>query len=123
MPADGFETGRTSTAYLVPAVSVAGVAKFAAKNPPAPLLKPGMVAVARSGPVGRPPASVALTETVRFGNVPVQVLQKRSRSTRDSCPVTPAWKVCAAQFVALNPNPLFVTLRFCWSTFAGLSRV
>src|SRR3954462_13811620 len=112
MPADGFETGRTTIAYLVPAVSVSGVAKFAVKNPPAPVEKPGMVAVARSAPVGRPPL-VARMETARFGVVPVQPLQNRSRSTLVRLPLTPAVNVWPAQLVAFMPKPLLVTTVFC----------
>jgi hypothetical protein len=60
-------------------VSVGGVLKFAAKKPPEPLEKPGIVAVARSAPVGR---SLLLfrIETVMFGVVPVQPLQNRLMS-------------------------------------------
>ena len=58
-------------------------------NTDLPVVLPGMVVTARSDPVGRPPL-VALIETVRFGVVPVQALQNRSRSTRVSWPVTPA---------------------------------
>ena len=58
---------------------MAGLAKFAAKKPPEPLEKPGIVAVARSAPVGRSPL-VALIDTVMFGVVPVHPEQNRSKS-------------------------------------------
>src|SRR6266567_1184643 len=112
MPAEGFDTGRNTNAYLVPAVRVGGVLKFAAKKPPEPLEKPGIVAVARSAPVGKSPL-VALTDTVIFGVVPVHPLQNRSTSALVSWPVTPAVKVWPNQLVEVNPKPLLVTERFC----------
>src|SRR5215212_2088692 len=87
IPGEGFATGRTTSAYLVPAVTFKGVTRFAAKYPPALVENPGIVAVARSAPVGRSPV-VFLIETVRFGVVPVQPLQKRSTSTRVNDPLT-----------------------------------
>ena len=78
-PARVKETTRITNAYRVPAVRVGGLAKFAVKNPPEPLEKPGMVAVARSAPVGRS-LLVALIDTVMFGVVPVHPEQNRSRS-------------------------------------------
>src|SRR5436305_4799066 len=107
MPAEVLLTGRTITAYRVPAVTASGLAKFAVKKPPAPLLKPVMVAVARSGPVGTAglPA-VARIETVRLGVVPAHPLQNRSRSARVSCPLTAAVKVWPAQPVELKAKPL-----------------
>src|SRR5215470_9342665 len=96
------------TAYLVPAVSVVGVAKLAEKYPPAPLLNPGIVVTARSDPVGTLP-EVARIETVRFGVVPVQFVQKRSRSTLVKRPVIADVKVCPAQVVLVKLKPLFVT--------------
>ena len=56
-------------AYCVPAVTAKGAAKVPVKNPLP--LKPGIVAVARSAPVGSPP-DVARMESVRSGVVPVQ---------------------------------------------------
>ena len=81
VPVDGFATGRTISAYRVPAVNVGGETKFAAKNAPAPFEKPGIVVIARSGPVGKSPL-VALIETLRFGVVPVQAEQNKKRSAR-----------------------------------------
>src|SRR3954471_2211365 len=81
-----------------------------------------MVALARSAPVGNPPL-VARMDTARFGVVPVQLLQNRSRSTRVRLPLTPAVNVWPAQLVALIPKPLFVTVVFCWSILAAFSRV
>src|ERR1041385_1851480 len=96
--------------------------RLALKKPPAPVEKPAIVPVARSGRGGSAglPA-VARRETVRFGIVPVQPLQKRSRSARVSVPVCAAVKVCPAQLVLLNPKPLLVTVRFCWSMKSGLA--
>ena len=54
VPGDGLVVGRTTSAYCVPAVIVAGVANVAEWNPEDPLLKPVIVAEARSAPVGRP---------------------------------------------------------------------
>ena len=114
VPAEGFETARNTMAYRVPAVSVGGTAKFAEKNPPEGLLKPAIVAVARSTPVGTGVAPVvARIETVMFGVVPVQPEQKRLRSTCVSWPATPAVKVCPAHAVLLNPKPAFVVVVFC----------
>ena len=77
-------------------------------------MKPAIVAVARSAPVGTGVAPVvARIETVRFGNVPVQPLQKRSRSTCVSWPVTPAVNVWPAQLVLVIPKPFGVTDVFC----------
>ena len=60
----------------------AGLAKLAEKNPPPPLLKPVIVAAARSGPVGASGLPVvARIEAVIFGVVPVHEAQKRFRST------------------------------------------
>src|SRR5437870_7765114 len=99
------------------------MAKFAGKKPPDALEKPGVVATARSEPVGTGGLPVvARIDTVRFGVVPVQLLQKRSRSTLVSLPETPGTKVWPAQDVLLNPKPLLVTVRFCWSTALGLAR-
>ena len=82
------------TAYRVPAVTIVGVVNVAVKKPPEPLEKPGIVAVARSGPVGSGVVPVvARIETVKFGVVPVHALQKRSRSTRVSKPLLGALKV------------------------------
>src|SRR4029453_4464179 len=109
--------------FLDQVAAVRAVPKLAEKYPPAPLLNPGMVATARSAPVGSAGLPVAARiETGRFGVVPVQPLQKRSRSTLDKLPVTPAVKVCPAQLVLVKPKPLLVTVRFCWSRFAGASR-
>src|SRR5438105_3781367 len=114
MPADVFAMGRKITAYVVPAVTVNGVVKVAVKNPPAPLLKPGIVAVARSAPVGSAGVpAVARIDRLMFGVVPVQLLQKRSRSTLVMGPEIAALNVWPAQFVALKPKPLFVTFVFC----------
>src|SRR6266542_2130640 len=112
LPADGFDTARTTIAYIVPAVSVGGLAKFAVKNPPEPLEKPGMVAVARSAPVGKSPLA-ALIETVIFGVVPVQPLQNKSRSALVNWPLTPAVNVWPNHEVELKPKPLLVTDVFC----------
>src|SRR3954447_4549217 len=99
----------------------AGDAKLAGKYPPDPLENPGIVAVARSAPVGTAGLPVvARRATVRFGVVPVHPLQNRSRSTPVNEPERPATNVCPAQLVLVNPNPLFVTEWFCWSTTAAL---
>src|SRR3954464_13891055 len=100
------------TAWRVPATTDVGVAKFAVKYPPEPVENPGMVAVARSGPIGAPPL-VARMETAKLGVVPVQPLQKRSRSTLVTVPFTAGVNVCPAQLVAFMPKPLFVTTVFC----------
>ena len=113
VPADGFDTARTTIAYFVPAVRVGGVPNVAVKKPPAPLEKPGIVAgVARSAPVGRSPL-VARIETVMFGVVPVQPLQNRSTSTAVNWPLTPAVKLWPNQAVEVKPKPLLVTDVFC----------
>jgi len=72
------------------------------------------VAVARSAPVGTGVTPVvALIETVMFGVVPVQPLQKKSRSILVAWPVTAGVKVSPPQLVLLKPKPLFVTVVFC----------
>jgi hypothetical protein len=60
--------------------------------PEAPLLKPVIVAEARSAPVGKLPL-VALSESVRFGVVPVHPEQNRLMSALVNWPVTPAVNV------------------------------
>src|SRR5437868_8992654 len=79
---------------------------------PAPLLNPGMVAVAKSEPVGTSPL-VARIETVTFGLAPLQPEQNIARSTEFSWPVTCGWNVCAAQVTFENPKPLLLMLLFC----------
>jgi hypothetical protein len=69
------------------------------------------VALARSGPVGNPPL-VALTDSVRFGVVPVQPLQKRLMSALTSCPERPALNVCPSHVVDVKPKPLVPRLVF-----------
>ena len=84
---------------------------MAAKSPPAPLLNPVMVAVAKSGPVGTGVApTVARMETVMSGVVPVQPLQKRPMSALNSSPLTEDVKLCPPQVVAVMPTLLLVTL-------------
>src|SRR5712671_1331090 len=124
VPAEGLDTVRRMTAYRVPAVSVGGLLKFAVKKPAAPLEKPAMVATARSAPVGTAGLPlVALIETVMFGIVPVQALQKRSTSALVNWPLTSGVKVWPAQLVLLKPKPLLVTERFCWSMDAEFNSV
>src|SRR6185436_14048860 len=85
------------------------------------LEKPGIVDDARSAPVGKPPL-VALTESVRFGVVPVQEEQIKLMSTLLRAPLIPGVKVCPPQVVMLRvPVPLPV-LVFCRSRVMGLSR-
>ncbi len=81
-------------AYCVPEVIETGVPKDAVKRTVEPLAKevPVIVAVARSAPVGRP-AEVARSESVRFGGVPPQPLQKSWTSAFTRRPLTPAMKV------------------------------
>src|SRR5260370_40386085 len=86
--------------------------------------QPVMVVDARSAPVGTAGvALVALIETVIFGVVPLQPLQNSSTSALVSLPVTAGVKVWPAQLVLLKPNPLFVTVVFCWSILAPLKRM
>ena len=66
---------------------------------------------------------VGRIETLRFGVVPVQALQKRFRSTLVKLPVAADVNVCPAQLVLVKPKPLLVVDAFCWSTFAGARRV
>src|SRR5207248_5361474 len=76
------------------------------------------------GPGGRGGVRlVALMETVRFGVVPMQLLQKRSRSALVKGPVTAGVKVCPAQLVLLKPKPLLLTVRFCGSMEAAFTSV
>src|SRR6185369_11177407 len=79
---------------------------------PTPMLNPGIVAVARSGPEGTSPL-LARIETMTFGLTPLQAEQNIDRSTEVSWPVTCGWKVCAAQAVLENPKPLLLMLWFC----------
>src|SRR5689334_6963060 len=114
---------RQTMAYCVPLVSVAGLAKFAVKLPPAPLQKPAMVAVARSAPVGRLPEALRI-ETVMFGIVTDEQLRlNRLRSTRVSCPVTAGVKVYASHVVFLNPAPCVPSVLFCWSIVSAFNSV
>src|SRR5689334_4850206 len=100
------------TAYFVPAVTVIGEPKVAVLRPPAPpSLKPAIVAVARSAPVGAPPL-VARMETVMFGLVAVQPEQKSSMSARVSWPLMAAVKVCPAHDVLVMPKPVGLTWEF-----------
>src|SRR5882724_1855745 len=112
VPTDGFDTARTTNAYDVPAVTATGVTKVALKKPPELLEKPGIVAVARSTPVGRSPLAFRI-ETVRFGVVPVQLLQNRSTSTCVSWPLVPTVKVWPNQLVEVKAKLLAVTDVFC----------
>ncbi len=113
VPGEGFAVGRITTAYIVPAVTVGGVPNVAVKNEATPpLLKPVIVAAARSAPVGRPPL-VARMLRVRFGVVPVQPLQKRLMSTAATTPERPGVKVCPPQVVVVMPTPLVPSVVFC----------
>src|SRR5690242_8063126 len=97
------------TAYLVPAVKVRLLLLKSAvlKPPPPPSLKPAIVAVARSAPVGTGVAPVvALIETVMFGELAVQLAQKSSKSTRFNVPVTAGVNVWPAQLVSVMPKPV-----------------
>jgi hypothetical protein len=85
-----------------------------------PLEKPGIVAVARSPPVGRP-AEVARIDTVRFGVVPVQPEQKSWRSTLVSCPVIAGMKVWPPQLAVPKLVPVDVPPVDAWSTFGAFS--
>ena len=84
---------------------VTGVERVAVNHPPAPLQKPGMVAVARSAPVGRSPDALRI-ETVRFGIVTDEQLRlKRLRSILVTGPVEDAVNVWANQVVLESPAP------------------
>src|SRR5258708_309251 len=102
------------SAYCVPAVRVAGEPKLAVTVTVEPLEKPepGMVAEARSAPVGRP-ALVARTESVRFGGVPPQPIQKSGTSTFTRVPVTAGMNVWPVQLGVPNPVPVVVPAVFC----------
>src|SRR4051812_3926464 len=100
-----------------------GEVKVAGKRRPVPLLNPGMVAVAMSGPTGRPPL-VARRERVRFGKEPLQLYtQNRLRSARSSRPLRPAVNVWPPHFAVVMPTAPVLTVAFAWSTRAGLSRI
>src|ERR1043165_9550608 len=77
--------------------------------------EPGSVTEARSAPVGRP-ALVGRTESVRFGGVAPQPLQKSWTSVLTSCPVMPAMKVWPVQAGGPKPAPVVVPAVFCWSS-------
>jgi hypothetical protein len=81
------------------------VAKVAMNQPPPPLQKPGIVAVARSAPLGRLPAALRIA-TVRSGMVTEpQFRLKKFTSTRVTGPVAAAVNVCPSQVVLLKPAP------------------
>ena len=108
----------------MPAVSVTGVRKVKVFRPPAPpSLKPGIVAEARSGPVGTGVAPVVFRiESARVGLAAVQPEQNSSTSTRLSCPVTVGVNVCPAQLVFVKPKPVGLTLLFLAAVLSGLAR-
>ena len=103
---------------------MAGAPKLAVNKVIAPLAKvePGTVVLVRSAPVGRP-AAVARTESVRFGGVAPQPLQKSWISALTRSPVTPAMKVWPVQLGVPKPVPVVVPAVFCWSTVMGFNRI
>src|SRR4051812_14977964 len=81
-----------------------------------------MVAVAMSGPVGRPP-DVARIESVSAGGPPTTAVhavglaaQKRLISTFVSVPVTEGTNVCPAHAVVLMMLPVLLRFVFTWSS-------
>ena len=101
---------------------VAGTAKVPEKKPPPPLQTPGIVAVARSAPVGRLPEALR-NDTVMFGIVTAEQLRlKRFSSTRATGPVTAAVKVCPNHVVVLKLAPWVPSVRFFWSRTSGCAR-
>src|SRR4051812_23472361 len=109
-------------AYCVPAVSDAGEPKVAVSETVAPLAapEPGMVAVARSAPVGRPPL-VARMETARSGGVAPQPRQKSGTSALTSFPLIAGIKVCPVQAGVPKPVPVVVPAVLDWSSCGAFS--
>ncbi len=103
---------------------MAGAPKVAVNVTLAPLEKaePGIVAVERSAPVGRP-ALVLRTDNVRLGGVAPQPLQKSWTSPLASVPVTAGMKVWPHQLGVPKPVPVLVPAVFDWSTAGALLSV
>src|SRR5438105_3866337 len=116
---DGVALTRMTSAYCVPAVTLTGDENVAVYQLAAPLLKPGMVAEARSLPVGTPP-DVARSESVKLGVVPVQPEQKRLMSAFVNAPFTAGVNVWPPQTVVLIPTPKLPSVSFFWSTTVWL---
>ena len=88
-----------------------GAPKVAVFRPPAPpSLKPGIVAVARSAPVGVPPL-VARIETVMFGLVAVQAEQNSSMSARVSWPLMAGVQFICAKLAKVTGRGLAGVLK------------
>src|SRR5205823_6063182 len=109
-------------AYVVPAMSVGGVAKFAEKYPPAPLEKPGIVVDARIVLVGRPPL-VTRMSSVTGGFAPEQPAQNMLMSIRGTVPVTAGWNVWPIHCVSVTLKPLFPSEVFVWSMRGRFARM
>ena len=120
----GADTGRKISAYCVPAVRVVGDPKVAVYKTLAPLAKvePGIVVLARSAPVGRP-ALVFRTDSVRFGGVAPQPLQKSWTSALARVPLTAGIKLWPVQLGVPKPVPVVVPAVFAWSTAGAFERV
>src|SRR5947199_10769655 len=103
-------------AYGGPECSVRGERKVAGAVVIAPDANrdPGMVALTRSAPVGRPPL-VARIDSVRLGGVAPHPLQKSWTSTLVTRPVTPETNVWPVQAGVPKPVPVLVPAVFCWS--------
>src|SRR6266571_3483136 len=103
-----------TSAYCVPAVTLTADVNVPVYHWAAPLLKPGIVAVARSLPVGSPP-EVARTDSVRSGVVPVHPEQKRLMSAFVRTPLTAGVKVWPPYVVVVMPLPKLPSVSFFWS--------
>src|SRR5947199_2870550 len=104
-------------AYGGPECSVRGERKVAVAVTVAPDANrdPGMVALTRSAPVGRPPL-VARIDSVRLGGVAPHPLQKSWTSALVTGPVTPETNVWPVQAGVPKPVPVAVPAEFDWST-------
>ena len=124
VPVENAAEFRKMNAYRVPAVSVTGLSNVNVCSPPAPpSLKPGIVAVARSEPVGTGVVPVvARIDRVMVGPVVVHPEQNSSTSTRLSWPLTVGVNVWPAQPVFVKPKPVGLTDGLFASVLSGLAR-
>src|SRR5438046_2073295 len=100
-----------TSAYWVPAVTLIGEPNVAVYPVATPLLKAGIVAVARSPPVGSPP-EVARIETAMLDVVPVQPEQNRLMSAFVRVPFTAGVNVWPPHTVVVIPTPKFPSVSF-----------